>query len=122
MDGAPSSVLAPNSNTIRNIFKLPIPKLKIESSNVLNFGRVNFSSLRIKNTICMFLDYFSYGTFWIYTTIVFCISAVQNIIRYQSQAEFSFNFDIIGAAFGFFFVVGFGFPVGLSFLMNCLGI
>lgn len=47
---------------------------------------------------------------------------MQNIIRYQSQTDFSFNFDIIGAAFGFFIVVGFGFPVALSFLMNCLGI
>jgi hypothetical protein len=78
----------------------------------------------LMNSMICKLSYFifSYGPFWIYTTVVFCLSAVPNILLYQGSNNFQYNFEIVGVAFSFMYMIGFLYPVIMTFIMKIFGV
>lgn len=63
----------------------------------------------------------SYGPFWIHTTVVFCLGAVHNMIQYQGDSSYDYDFEILGEAFFAMYVLGFGLPLGIGFIMKSIG-
>ncbi len=45
-------------------------------------------------------SYDLYGPFWICTTWAFCLGAVPNIIKYQVEDPFEYNFELVAFALG----------------------
>lgn len=81
-----------------------------------------FLCAKLRVRFVIYLLYCSYGPFWIYTTVIFCLSAVPNILLYQGIDKFYYNFEIVGLAFGFIYVEGFLFPIILTFFLKSLSI
>lgn len=79
-----NGVHAQNYNFTKNFTKSLIKISSKEFLKLLNSGKVNFLIHLNNNTTCKKLFLFSYGPFWILTTIVFCLSAVHNILKYQA--------------------------------------
>lgn len=50
------------------------------------------------------------------------LSAVPNILLYQGSQNFQYNFEIVGLAFGFVYILGFLFPIILTFILKLLGV
>lgn len=105
----------------RNFFMLQMLMLLKESNQIFSFGSQG-SSKKINSTICKKYNLFSYGPFWILTTVIFCLSAVPNILNYQGSQNFQYNFEAVGLAFGFIYVEGFLFPVALTFVLKYFGV
>jgi protein YIPF1/2 len=61
-----------------------------------------------------------YGPFWIYTTLIFILAFAENMQNYLSVGSDEFQYDFANIPTSFFVVygVGFGAPLGLSFLMK----
>lgn len=78
-------------------------------------------SQRHKITICNYKFILSYGPFWIHTTIVFCLGAVHNILQYQGNPNYDYDFQILGEAFFAMYALGFGLPIGIAFAMKAIG-
>lgn len=65
----------------------------------------------------------SYGPFWLYTTMVFVCSAIHNVLAYlENSTSFQYNFKIIGIGFGVFYVLGLLLSIVYGLLFGCLGL
>ncbi len=79
-------------------------------------------SLLIKIMTCNNWLILSYGPFWIHTTIVFCLGAIHNILQYQGNSDYDYDYEILGEAFFAMYALGFGLPIGIAFVMKTIGI
>jgi hypothetical protein len=63
-----------------------------------------------------------YGPFWIYTSMIFLLAFAENMHNYLAVGsnEFAYDFANIPPSFLVVYGVGFGVPLGLSFLMKCM--
>lgn len=65
---------------------------KKELNQTWNFGMEDFSNLLLKIMTCNNCLILSYGPFWIHTTIVFCLGAVHNILQYQGNPDYDYDY------------------------------
>lgn len=82
--GVISYVHVLNCSSTRIILKSIVKMLLKEFLLLENFGKENSLILLNRTMTCKYVCYLSYGPFWILTTIVFCLSSVHNILKYQA--------------------------------------
>lgn len=64
-----------------------------------------------------------YGPFWLYTTMVFVVGAVHNVLIYQNNHEgFSYNFQVVTMALTVFYLLGLALSALIGLIFSCLGI
>lgn len=119
--GSKNSVPAHNLNTIKTFSKSLVMMSKKESEPICYFGKEASSNQRTKNTTCNHLFSQSYGPFWIHTTVVFCLGAVHNMLKYQANPDYNYDFEILGEGFFAMYVLGFGLPIAIGFIMKAIG-
>lgn len=70
-----------------------------------------------------YYQWLRYGPFWLYTTMVFICSAVHNVLAYiANPTGFTYNFQIIGVAFGLFYILGMLLSGVYGLLFGCMGL
>lgn len=64
-----------------------------------------------------------YGPFWLYTTMIFVVGAVHNVLIYQNNHEnFSYNFEMVTMAVTVFYLLGLALSAVIGLIFSCLGI
>lgn len=93
-----------------------------ESFVISNFGQEASSIHLNKTTTCTLIKKYRYGPFWLYTTMVFIVGAVHNVLLYQNNKNFEYNFKVIGVAMTVFYLLGFALSILMGMIFGCLGL
>ena len=54
--------------------------------------------------------------------MVFIVGAVHNVLSYQNNNNFEYNFKVIGVAMTVFYLLGFGLSIIMGMIFGCLGL